>query len=121
MRWRLFPQATSWPAHVSEVLLSANNERRKLQSSLVEGGQHESPNALTALARSLRYEIYQRKEEASMRVLLSRTTTGFVLAVALCLALSPGVLLTNGDGPGSGGVPTFPGPPPLVRSTTPGK
>src|SRR5207245_780172 len=42
-----------------------------------------------------------------MRVLLSRTTTGFVLAVALCLALSPAVLYTNGDGPGGGGAPTF--------------
>src|SRR6266849_1667907 len=42
-----------------------------------------------------------------MRVLLSRTTTGFVLAVALCLALSPAVLYTNGDGPGGGGPPTF--------------
>src|SRR5713226_2252842 len=41
-----------------------------------------------------------------MRVLLSRTTTGFVL-VALCLALSPAVLYTNGDGPGGGGAPTF--------------
>src|SRR2546426_12778874 len=69
-------------------------------SRLAEGNQHESPYALTVLVRSLRYEIYQRKEEASMRVLLSRTTTGFVLAVALCLALSPAVLYTNGDGPG---------------------
>src|SRR5438445_4843351 len=42
-----------------------------------------------------------------MRVLLSRTTTGFVLAVALCLAWSPAVLYTNGDGPGGGGAPTF--------------
>src|SRR2546425_2653691 len=42
-----------------------------------------------------------------MRVLLSRTTTGFVLVVALCLALSPAVLYTNGDGPGGGGPPTF--------------
>src|SRR2546426_6737258 len=42
-----------------------------------------------------------------MRVLLSRTTTGFVLAVALCLALSPAVLYTNGDGPGGGRPPTF--------------
>src|SRR2546426_5107474 len=76
-------------------------------SRLAEGNQHESPNALTVLVRSLRYEIYQRKEEDSMRVLLSRTTTGFVLAVALCLALSPAVLYTNGDGPGGGGAPTF--------------
>src|SRR3989442_4537223 len=76
-------------------------------TSLAEGNQHESPYALTVSVRSLRYEIYQRKEEASMRVLLSRTTTGFVLAVALCLALSPAVLYTNGDGPGGGGVPTL--------------
>src|SRR2546426_7724208 len=76
-------------------------------SRLAEGNQHESPNALTVLVRSLRYEIYQREEEGSMRVLLSRTTTGFVLVVALCLALSPAVLYTNGDGPGGGGPPTF--------------
>src|SRR3989475_6591737 len=106
MRWRLFPQATSWPAHVSEVLLSANNERSKPQTNLAEGGQHESPHPLTVLVRSLRYEICSQ-EEASMRVLLSRTTTGFVLVVALCLALSPAVLYTNGDGSGSGGPPTF--------------
>src|SRR5437899_2915175 len=107
MRCPLFPQATSWPAGVSKALLTASNERWKLQTSLAEGNQHESPYALTVLVRSLRYEIYQRKEEASMRVLLSRTTTGFVLAVALCLALSPAVLYTNGDGPGGGGAPTF--------------
>src|SRR3989442_1764644 len=106
MRWRLFPQATSWSAHVSEVFLFASNERRKLQASLAEGGQHESQHALTVLVRSLRYEICSQ-EEASMRVLLSRTTTGFVLVVALCLALSPAVLYTNGDGPGGGGAPTF--------------
>src|SRR3989475_3163421 len=106
MRCPLFPQATSWPAGVSKALQSADNERWKLQTSLAEGGQHESPYALTVLVRSLRYEIYN-KEEASMRVLLSRTTTGFVLAVALCLALSPAVLYTNGDGSGGGGAPTF--------------
>src|SRR5207245_8237247 len=42
-----------------------------------------------------------------MLVLLSRTTTVFVLAVALCLALSPAVLYTNGDGPGGPPLPTF--------------